>query len=289
VLQRDFPSVPIPRQEDHVLAPLPGHARDDAGDRHYMRGLFDDESQDYLPRVRRVPELSMSHSNERDRITTLEDPTLPRVLLYHDSFGPSLQPHLSEICSRLRCVWARALSELDVSEERPDFVVVCHVERTLVVVPGHDVLRPTLLSSEEFTRLDHVAYVLDPERPDFTAEPGLVVRPLDPPGSPGIELRPGIGSACVILPRLAPPERSRTAVRIRIECPRAGLLGIFYTTRSSQAYSRRQSRTLALVAGPNDVCLEVPDADFDGGLKFRPPESDAPSILRGIEVRWTAR
>ncbi len=62
----------------------------------------------------------------------VQDPDLPRVLFYRDSFGTLLMPYLAETCQRLACVWTPTpLFDLN-AKEKPDIVIQVMVERFLI-------------------------------------------------------------------------------------------------------------------------------------------------------------
>ncbi|MCG8592591.1 MAG: hypothetical protein MJE66_25150, partial [Proteobacteria bacterium] len=60
------------------------------------------------------------------------DPTGPRVVLFHDSFGEGLLPFLAEHCSRLAAYEARLWEPELFDSERPDLLIEEWVERHFV-------------------------------------------------------------------------------------------------------------------------------------------------------------
>jgi alginate O-acetyltransferase complex protein AlgJ len=69
--------------------------------------------------------------------TEIDDPTLPRAVMFHDSFGASLQPFLSEHFSRIvyssgPADWRRNFDPQLVERERPQLVIQEIAERLLV-------------------------------------------------------------------------------------------------------------------------------------------------------------
>jgi hypothetical protein len=67
-----------------------------------------------------------------------DDPSLPRAVLFHDSFNWALGPLLAEHFRRLVCVWADQFSPGLVRRERPDVVIQEFVERKLGFVLPDD-------------------------------------------------------------------------------------------------------------------------------------------------------
>jgi hypothetical protein len=75
--------------------------------------------------------------------TERDDPALPRVVVFHDSFSWALGPLLAEHFRRAVFVWTDQFSPTLVRRERPDVVIQEMVERKLgFVVPSEESLTP---------------------------------------------------------------------------------------------------------------------------------------------------
>jgi hypothetical protein len=77
---------------------------------------------------------SKNYFTQNSRITTLnEDSSLPRLLMYRDSFTTTLIPFLSDHFSYAAYLWAYPTDELyyDVAIEKPDVVIIEFTERHL--------------------------------------------------------------------------------------------------------------------------------------------------------------
>ncbi len=89
------------------------------------------------PKVRRAePSRVGTHLNVSPTrpsfVYQIDDPKLPRILFYRDSFGTLLMPYLAETCQRLACVWTPTpLFDLN-TREKPDLVIQVMVERFLI-------------------------------------------------------------------------------------------------------------------------------------------------------------
>lgn len=131
-----FPDIPtLPRS---ALQAEIDHRR--RGDLAGMLGLADRLSEDDLKvlptqkRARPVPEevaLLNRLTHLQPMVTRIENPSLPRAVVLHDSFGEALVPFLSEYFQRT--VFAPE-DEFDVpliERERPDVVIQVMVERKL--------------------------------------------------------------------------------------------------------------------------------------------------------------
>ena len=67
---------------------------------------------------------------------TLQDTTLPRLLMFHDSFGLYLKPLMSEHFSHSTYVWSGLFIPNIVVVEKPDFVVQEFMEMFMVNMPN---------------------------------------------------------------------------------------------------------------------------------------------------------
>ena len=119
-----------------------------AGDLARMIGLADAYREEvlalrprFLRRARRAePGLPQRYRSGRIRARAFEvdDPTLPRAVMLHDSFGRALIPFLSEHFRRILYVPGHDLAPRIIERERPDIVIEELVERRLLEPPPVD-------------------------------------------------------------------------------------------------------------------------------------------------------
>src|SRR5205823_5957991 len=114
---------------------MPGTPVDSLGGLTYFGDLLPQTEREFRriaePRAR-VVEAGEDTNQAAPRITTVDDPTLPRVCLVHDSFAFWLTPFLEEHCSRLVTVWQYALPQDVIGAEKPDVVVEMFTDRKLM-------------------------------------------------------------------------------------------------------------------------------------------------------------
>lgn len=67
----------------------------------------------------------------REAVLTVDDPSLPTAVVFHDSFMPALLPYLAQHFRRVRCVWHH-WHQAVVDAERPDVVLQLIVARNAV-------------------------------------------------------------------------------------------------------------------------------------------------------------
>ena len=71
-------------------------------------------------------------------------PTLPRAVIFHDSFALSLVRFLSEHFSRVAYSWQDTFDPVVIERERPQVVIQEHVERSLMAPVPMDPSRAAL-------------------------------------------------------------------------------------------------------------------------------------------------
>jgi len=95
-----------------------------------------------------APRFTMKKSASPDRpivVTEQDNPTLPHIVLFRDSFGNGLIPFLAPDFSRAVYVWDHQLDPRLIDREKPDVVVLEMVERyashAVDLLPPEEVLR----------------------------------------------------------------------------------------------------------------------------------------------------
>jgi len=109
-------------------------------------GLSRSYSEDRLelrktqPRARVSPEHRRGYKTRERQLLPLalgvDDPRLPRAILFRDSFANALLPYLSENFRRILFVWSRDISPHLIEVEKPDVVLHEIVGRFIAEPPG---------------------------------------------------------------------------------------------------------------------------------------------------------
>jgi alginate O-acetyltransferase complex protein AlgJ len=288
-LRASFPAVAPRAHEDHALVELPP-AEDDSWARGmYVADLLAFPVWDFLPAPRRAPALGVVFTDRGDRVTSIDDARLPSVLLVHDSFGPFLQPHLAEHCRKLRCTWQYAIPEDVVEREKPDVVIQMYVERELANDP---LPLPTGIERVEratFDRLPNVDWTLDPRGAGLQPLGGLRLEPADDELGHGVALVcDGAGKTSVgrvVISGVAVPRGVWPVVHLSVTCPEETAFEIWYTTRASPEFSRKNGAVLPLQPGVNDLVFALRAQDFGGGICLRPGSHGGRFVLHALEIR----
>jgi hypothetical protein len=215
------------------------------------------------------------------------DPALPRVLIFHDSFGPVFEQEWAETSSRLVMQHSYDFDIGLVENERPDLVIEFIVQRCLVAMnPAQWTEHEAESVRSTFDRAETLATIDGRETPMLA---GLVNGRLsvqsDETG-PFVELRSTGGrDSFVILRNFG--ERPRDLVaRIDIDVPSRDRLSLYYKRVSDPDWSRERRVATGVAPGRNTVYLEIPaGGGAIEGLVFQPLEHAGSCRLRSLEVR----
>jgi alginate O-acetyltransferase complex protein AlgJ len=132
-LRAHFPSVRPIEPEDVVLEPT--NYRGDSWARSmYIGDLIAQRPTTLRPSGTRQAQLVSNDGwpmpNHVQRLT-VDDPTLPRALIFHDSFGLGLEPVLGESFSHSTWSYETEFDTTLIESEHPDVVIAVFVERLL--------------------------------------------------------------------------------------------------------------------------------------------------------------
>jgi hypothetical protein len=217
-----------------------------------------------------------------------KDDSQPRVLMFHDSFGPFLENMLSENCSTLECEWTYEFDSTEVLSFRPRVVLELWVERALVFRDPRTLApRATLTAEASFAHAPTVLLRVDPTRPaDLELLGQMKVSGASDERGPYLCVQPVNDADTLLLPPLSGKSQGLPLLHISIDSPRAGALDILYLREGETQYIRQHNCPVALQKGANDLYLRMPDARIAGKLRLRPRFApEGPYLLRGFEVR----
>ncbi len=97
------------------------------------------------PRRARVVEPAGGHETDEEGrlVTEIDDPSLPRAVIFRDSFVSRLVPFLSEHFSRAVYLWQNDFDAAEVEKEHPDVVIQEIVGRHLYnFIPSPELVPP---------------------------------------------------------------------------------------------------------------------------------------------------
>lgn len=212
----------------------------------------------------------------------------PRVLMFHDSFGPFLENLLAEHCSTLECLWTYDFDSTEVLAFRPRVVLDLWVERALVFYDPRKLTPPAPEpAAKGFARAPMVLLRVDPADPSALEPLGRMrVEAASDERGAYLSLSPSNDADTLLLPPLSGPAQRVPLLHLAIDSPAQGALDIFYLREGETQYLREHSFSVALEPGPNDVHLRMPEWRISGKLRLRPRLApEGPYRLREFELR----
>jgi hypothetical protein len=284
-LARRLPSFrPLP-DDVYGVAPIAGEGDSWAG-RMYLEGLLPQRATACTLRAPRARHLSNPMSNQ-PFTAEIDDPSLPRALFFHDSYGLPLRPLLAESFSKLVGVWSGDVDWKLVEKEKPDVVIQLLTEQNFQrTIPQASLEEDRGAREHRFEASDRVLWHFDPARfPEGLVADGKSRMRLED-GAIVFERRAGADT--LLLPPLAVPRGEDLLVRIDLERAHEGEPRIFYATRQEREYGPDRSVGCRTPAGRSAVVHEIPEDDFAGRLSWSAGGELEPIRIRSIEVRSAA-
>lgn len=278
-----FPAMaPLPRDAFEEFE-LPASASDTFGDQMYIGGLLHQRVVGVRPREP-VP-LTFEREPERGQISVAStgDPSLPRVVFMHDSFGPAILPFLAARAQRVRALWEHGFSKEVVESEKPDVVVQLLTERMLVwgLPPfARDVER---IDRARFDTGAPLWGPLDPARVEVAGR-ARIERAED-----GAALLAEDGSALLVLPASEVPDSAMLGLRLDVTIPSTTVLDVFYQLESERTFSRVRMVQLSVEAGRRELCFVVPVRNIVGPLRVRLGQMAGRYLVHALEARAVPR
>lgn len=219
---------------------------------------------------------------------------LPRVVMFHDSFGPGLAKLLTEDFACLVTRQENALDTALVASEHADLVLDLFVERVLAVSdgrclaspPGRELVHRIDGTDARFDASQDVRLACDASTPAdrLRSVGGLGIEARGEPPRPGFVLQGRGSNAALLLPELAPGPARDLVLRLEIQCSTATQADLFFRAEG-EAWSEAQSLPLELQRGPNRVEVFLAASEAVRELRLRPGRAALTCLLSRLEVR----
>lgn len=290
-LQGRFPALRPKELTELRTVHVPGHG-DTWGRSMYVYDLTPQKEialvPDPAPRARTV--LETDWGPKRKKVTVVDDPTLPRAMLLHDSFGPYIEQVLAEHFSRLACEWRYDFDTAEIAAEKPDVVIELWVERALVNI-SPDLIEPTHVDTARvaFQRSRDVRFALDPTRmpPEVTPSPpgGTRCRLVTDDSGSAVEIRTATSADLALLPPIDIPAGGNAVLWLDLTSPIDTTLLLFYKLDPDADYDRRRCIQIPIVAGRNQLHVRLDQPGIRGRLAMRPGSDPGSYLLRAFEIR----
>jgi len=228
-------------------------------------------------------ELGRSDRAQREVWTLGEDPSAPRLVFLHDSFGDRMRKLLAPHFAHSHMAWRADFDPAAVARERPDVVVQLCAERVLwtekpvpVRAPGEQGLRRAFEAGTLLVRLD-------------AARPDAVLRPVGGTrigrAAEGVEVEQVTGADMLELVDAGLPAGAELVLRVEFEAPSASWVDVLYRTRARPSYRHGQTFSAPTHAGSNAVLIELADPELLGPLRLRLGRGSGRFTLRALELR----
>ncbi|HUR29384.1 MAG TPA: hypothetical protein VM509_14440 [Planctomycetota bacterium] len=233
-------------------------------------------------------ELDLIAWNEHYVTVEQPDDSLPRAVIFHDSFGQPLPPLLGRHFSRAVFLWQPDIDLELVDREKPDIVLQIMSDRVLAL-PAPRELDAAGASRVKlaYQASNEIVLELDVEAnsPRIQSAGGgrVSVR------GTGAEARVACSTVAMsdtfLLPEFVVREGRHPIVRIEFESSVASTTSLFFQTRVDTTFSRRRQLLNDTHIGLNDLYIEIVDPDFAGRLMFRPAQEVGTFLIKTLEVR----
>jgi hypothetical protein len=225
-------------------------------------------------------------------VTDQADASLPRALVFHDSFGEALIALLGRHFSHALFVWKPEIDVALLESERPDVVLHVFNDRVLVTLTPQEfdaASRPRIIA--DYQAATQVALKLDCARnlPAIEALHAAVVSVRTETQAAVVACQMEHGGATVRLPEFQVRAAQRAIVRLEFESPISGSAVIFFQTRAQPSFSRSRQYQHEIHAGVNELYVELIDPDFNGKLLFKPSGEAGTFLIRALEARLVSR
>lgn len=287
-LAKRFPSL-VPLSIDALeRTQTPGHG-DTWGQAMYIDDLTPQSEWVWRPKSPRSHTVGTTMWGPRNAvITEVDDASLPRALVFHDSFGPYLHQLLCENFSHLCYQWQYEFDLARVEREKPDVVIEIFVERIFVQLAASNLL-PEASSANQvaFESSKRVLYSLDVTREphELSARGDIVFEQIATDAGPAVAIPLDAGADLVYLPAFPFATDGDTLVHLDLDSPASTTLEMWYRFAGDSEYKRRNSLRAQVRAGRNQIYLRLNQPGLEGALMFRPGGELGKYVLHGFEAR----
>ncbi len=236
--------------------------------------------------------LKITRDDERREVTTDQaDPSLPRALIFHDSFGLALPGILGRHLSHAHFVWRPDIDLALVESEKPDIVLQIQNDRVLMLP------QPQELNAEDDARVQReyqasrdLALMLDvgSNTPRILCFAGGRVSVRGEGQAARVVCSSDTLSDTFLLPPFAGRAGMHPIVHLEFDSSVASESSFFFQTKSDQSYSRKRQMQYETHIGRNELFVEILEPELVGRLMFRPAQEPGTFLISALEVRYVA-
>jgi hypothetical protein len=240
----------------------------------------------FAPQVARARETAARQFPKLERRFAVDDPSLPRVLFVHDSFGAHVDEPLAEHCSELTSLCDYSLSEDVVEAMQPDAVIQLYTERAASGEPMPPYSDLRRLSAEECAAVRMSFDVDGPEAARRLLVPhgGTRIETDEADGPDAFAIETSGDADTFATPAIELAPGAHPILHADVTCPSPTVMSVFYMTLRARRHDRARVCPIALKAGRNDVCFELLVDGVDGPLLVRPANEPGRCVLRRFAI-----
>lgn len=218
--------------------------------------------------------------------------SLPRAVVFHDSFGEPLAPMLGRHFSHALFVWKPEIDLGLLESEHPDLVLHVFSDRVLVTLTPQEfdaASRGRLVA--DYQASTRIALQVDCTRnkPALEAHFAAEVSMRGEGAAARIACNMKTEAGTVRLPAFEAPPDARAIVRLELESPIASTASVFFQTHAAPTFNRARQYQYEIHQGLNELFIEVVDPDFNGKLLLRPSRESGTFLISALEARLVAR
>jgi alginate O-acetyltransferase complex protein AlgJ len=221
----------------------------------------------------------------RRQVFVNDDQALPRVVMFHDSFGPYFENEWAEVCSRFAMSWSYDFDLGLVRRERPDCVVEFVVERALVFQDPTEIT-PGEADPESRFASARPLIALDVEHPALRQLFGSTFATGRDDAGPYVQLTIAGPLESFWIDGVPPVAGQTLMARLDVETAEPGSVALHWRAGAEADWSPDRKVEARVLAGRNTVWLVLPAQRLPlEGLVLRPLDRPGTCRLRSLAVR----
>jgi hypothetical protein len=288
-LAKRFPNVAPTPASELVYVDVPGSG-DSWASNMYIADLVPQHEVQYAPKdpPRAKTVLDTGWGMGRKHWMEVDDPSLPRAVMFHDSFGAYIDGLMAEHFSRFTCFWQYDFDTRVIASEKPDIVVELYVERALQNLSAAELSpRQEDKNDDAFAQSEEVVFNLDIARDAGKLKPmgKAEIHAARDDSGPEIVVEMKTLADTFLLPAFEFPNGKRLLGRVDITASTPSMFSIFYKHVHDPDYHRKNSCVVPLSQGRNQVFFEIEQPDLSGPLMVRAGDRVGRYTLQAFEIR----
>ena len=263
-----------------------------AGDLADMIGgteFLEDSEFDFQP-IKPFASYVGDWNNFKDFAMKRNDASLPRVLLFRDSFADALQPFLSENFQYVKYYWRRWDSETSIHamihDVKPDIVIEEFVERFVKSLPDFSIQTSSTSklyqnvfdTANEIIKIDGAKSEIGGIR--FNDQVSLVK------GSGGLLIKSSGFDPQIYFPEIETKTKGYPIIKINIVSSSDTVFQLFYLTKAVTEYNETNSITVNLKKGNNEIYIPLYNREFIKKLRIDPSTCPGVFLMTQMEIRY---